>query len=86
MNFDDKTFCGIKDLILLRKMPAEITHMTDSVNFSKMSDKEKEEFCNTINLKQIYLAKLLVNKLSIENFWYRKEFLMDFGKELNVKM
>lgn len=86
MNFDDKTFCGIKDLILLRKMPAEITHMTDSVNFSKTSDKEKEEFCSTINLKQIYLAKLLVNKLSIENFWYRKEFLMDFVKELNVKM
>lgn len=47
---------------------------------------EKEEFCSTINLKQIYLAKLLVNKLSIENFWYRKEFLMDFVKELNVKM
>ena len=86
MNFDDKTFCGIKDLILLRKMPAEITHMTDSVNFSKTSDKEKEEFCSTINLKQIYLAKLLVNKLSIENFWYRKEFLMDFVKELNVKI
>lgn len=86
MNFDDKTFCCIKDLILLRKMPAEITHMTDSVNFSKTSDKEKEEFCSTINLKQIYLAKLLVNKLSIENFWYRKEFLMDFVKELNVKM
>ena len=86
INFDDKTFCGIKDLILLRKMPAEITHMTDSVNFSKTSDKEKEEFCSTINLKQIYLAKLLVNKLSIENFWYRKEFLMDFVKELNVKM
>lgn len=86
MNFDDKTFCGIKDLILLRKMPAEITHMTDSMNFPKMSDMEKEEFCCTINLKQIYLAKLLVNKLSIENFWYRKEFLMDFVKELNVKM
>ena len=86
MNFEDKTLCSIKDLILLREMPAEITHMTDSVNFSKMSDKEKEEFCNTINLKKIYLAKLLVNKLSIENFWYRKEFLMDFVKELNVKM
>ena len=86
MNFDDKALCSIKDLILLREMPAEITHMTDSVNFSKMSDKEKEEFCNTINLKKIYLAKLLVNKLSIENFWYRKEFLMDFVKELNVKM
>lgn len=42
MNFDDKTFCGIKDLILLRKMPAEITHMTDSMNFPKMSDKEKK--------------------------------------------
>lgn len=41
MNFDDKTFCGIKDLILLRKMPAEITHMSDSVNFSKMSENGK---------------------------------------------
>ena len=86
MNFDEKTFCSIKDLILLRKMPAEITHMTDSVKFSKMGDKEKEEFCSTIILKQIYLAKLLVNKLSIEDFWYRKEFLMEFVKELNVKM
>ena len=71
MNFEDKTLCSIKDLILLREMPAEITHMTDSVNFSKMSD---------------YLAKLLVNKLSIGDFSYRKEFLMDFVKELNVKM
>lgn len=71
MNFDDKALCSIKDLILLREMPAEITHMTDSVNFSKMSD---------------YLAKLLVNKLSIGDFSYRKEFLMDFVKELNVKM
>ena len=86
MNFDDKTFCGIKDFILLRNMPAEIIHMTDSVKFSEMGDKEKEEFCSTIILKQIYLAKLLVNKLSIEDFWYRKEFLMDFVKELNVKM
>ena len=86
MNFDDKALCSIKDLILLREMPAEITHMTDSVNFSKMSDKEKEEFCSTIILKQIYLAKLLVNKLSIGDFSYRKEFLMDFVKELNVKI
>ena len=62
-------------------MAVEVTTLLEIVDFSKMNDKEKEEFCGRMITKQITLATGLAK--IFHNEMLEETFLMEFVHRVN---
>ena len=63
-------------------MAVEVNTLSEIVDFSKMDDKEKEEFCDRIITKQIALATRLAEIFDDEQL--EETFLMEFVHRANI--
>ena len=63
-------------------MAVEVNTLSEIVDFSKMDDKEKEEFCDRIITKQITLATRLAEIFDDEQL--EETFLMEFVHRANI--
>ena len=63
-------------------MAVEVNTLLEIVDFSKMNDKEKEEFCDRMITKQITLAMRLAKIFHNETLG--ETFLVEFVHRVNI--